>query len=74
MKRAITTAILLGFLAVSSGCVAVVGNRGQFGSSRQAVVVNDEVYVVNVCDGTVNRIDPHAIDTAPILVPDEDDD
>jgi|GEM_PF-2699676 len=74
MKRALTTACLFGIMAVSSGCVSVIGNRGQIGTARQAVVVNDEVYVVNVCDGSVKRIDPHAIDTAPILVPDEDDD
>ncbi|MHC5109068.1 MAG: kelch repeat-containing protein [Planctomycetota bacterium] len=69
MKRAITIACLLGILVVTSGCMAVVGNKGGSRTYRQAVVVNGEIYVVGLYSGTVEKIDPEAVETAPILAP-----
>ncbi len=60
------------------GCIAVIGNRGtaELGAHRQAVAMGDGIYVVNLADGSVSRIDQAAIETAETFVPhvDWDDD
>jgi hypothetical protein len=59
-------AIVLGAFALSStGCVWAAGNRTRIESSnRQAVVVDGEIYVVNVKSGAVWKVDQAKLETA----------
>ena len=67
MKRVTCMAVLAGILAISVGCVAVVGNKGSIRASDKRIVVMDkQVYVVDVDDGSVERIDPNSFADAPI--------
>lgn len=42
----------------SSGCVAVSAKNNRFGSAKQAVVVGDRIYIVNVENGSVSEARP----------------
>ena len=62
MRRAICLVLLAGLSLNHLGCVAVVGNKGPFSTcDKQAVVMNDEIYVVDLGDISVQKIDPEII-------------
>lgn len=74
MRRIVMTLILAGLVAAGSGCVAVVGNKGSLVTpSKRIVVIDRQVYVVDVYDGTVEKIDPSAFAGAEIVDPDDED-
>jgi len=58
-------------LTVSSGCVAVVKNKGPLGStcSRQAVTLDGVVYIVDVHTGEVCKVDGQAVKDAKGFTP-----
>ncbi len=75
MRRVTLALILAGFVAAGSGCVAVVGNRGSFSApTKRIVVIDKQVYVVDVYDGSVEKIDPDAFAGAAIVDPEDDED
>lgn len=74
MRRVALTLILTGLMAAGSGCVAVVGNKGSLlGPTKQIVVIDKQVYVVDVYDGSVEKIDPDAFADAAIVQPVDQD-
>ncbi len=75
MRRVALTLILAVLVAAGSGCVAVVGNRGSFSApTKRIVVIDKQVYVVDVYDGSVEKIDPNAFAGAEIVDPEDDED
>ncbi len=75
MRRVTLALILAGFVAAGSGCVAVVGNRGSFQApAKRVVVIDKQVYVVDVYDGSVEKIDPNAFADAAIVELEDDED
>ena len=75
MRRVALTLILAVLVAAGSGCVAVVGNKGSLvAPAKRVVVIDHQVYVVDVYDGSVEKIDPGAFAHAAIVEPDDDED
>ncbi len=75
MRRVALAMILAVLVAAGSGCVAVVGNRGSFSApTKRIVVIDKQVYVVDVYDGSVEKIDPNAFGVAEIVDPEDDED
>ncbi len=60
MRRISTLVMLAGMVALSSGCVVAMGNKGllKANSARQAVVMNGQIYVVDTKKMQVTRIEP----------------
>ncbi|MCH7993801.1 MAG: hypothetical protein IIB57_05075 [Planctomycetes bacterium] len=74
MRRVALTLILAVVVAAGSGCVAVVGNRGSFQApAKRVVVIDKQVYVVDVYDGSVKKIDPKAFAEAAIIQLEDED-
>ena len=57
-------AMVVGLVLLDFGCIGVFAGKGTHihGSCReQAVAMNGEIYVVDVCDNTVWKVDPNAV-------------
>ena len=75
MRRVALTLILAVLVAAGSGCVLVAGNKGSFQApTKRVVVIDKQVYVIDVYDGSVEKIDPNAFAGAAIVEPDEEED
>ncbi len=75
MRRVALTLILAVLVAAGSGCVAVVGNKDSFRApAKRVVVIDKQVYVVDVYDGSVEKIDPDAFADAAIVQPEDEED
>ncbi len=73
MRKAITGALLGLFLFVNSGCVVALGNKGPLQTTnRQAVAIEGEVYIVNLQDETVRKLDRETLTSAQIIGNDEE--
>lgn len=57
MVRALCVAMGLGILLLGSGCVAVSAKNNKLICDRHAVVVNDQVYVVDTASGKAYTVD-----------------
>lgn len=70
MMRRLTGVLLLAGLALSNvGCFAVVSSEKAVKvTGRQAVVMNDEIYIVDVDKGCVSKIDPHTVSNATVIM------
>ena len=70
MMRRFTGCILLAGLALSNvGCIAVISSKEAVKvTGRQAVVMNDEIYIVDVEEGCVSKIDPQAVSEATVIM------
>lgn len=74
MRRVALTLILAVLVASGTSCVAVVGNRGSFRApTKRVVVIDKQVYVVDVYDGSVEKIDPNAFAGAAIVELEDDE-
>lgn len=74
MKRVTCIVVLAGILVSNVGCAVVVGNKGSFRASDKRVIVKDgQVYVVDVYEGSVERIDPNEFADPPIVHPEDED-
>ena len=73
VKRFAATTLLLITMVISSGCVSVIGNRGEFSSAKRVVVIDDQIYVVDVYKGTVQRVDRNDVLNAPLFPVEEDE-
>ena len=71
MMRRLTGFLLLAGLALSNvGCFAVISSEKAVKvTGRQAVVMNDEIYIVDVDQGCVCKIDPQAVSNAAVITP-----
>ncbi len=68
MYRLTALVILAGIALANLGCIASVNYRGSLKiADRQAVVIDGDIYVVDLKKGDVSRIDPQAVAEAPIL-------
>ena len=57
--------LVVGLSFSNIGCIAAVGNRGALEvPSKQAVALNGEIYIVDLDDGSVCKVDPDAIASA----------
>lgn len=75
MRRVALTSILAVLAVAGTSCVAVVGNKGSFRApTKRVVVIDKQVYVIDVYDGSVEKIDPNAFGDAAIVDPEADDD
>ncbi len=57
MVRFLSVAFGLGLLLVGTGCVAVSAKNNRWVSEREAVVVGDQVYVINTKTGRAYTVD-----------------
>ena len=75
MMRRLTGFLLLVGLALSNvGCFAIVSSEKAVKvTGRQAVVMNDEIYIVDVDKGCVSKIDPQAVSNAAVITPAEEE-
>ena len=75
MMRRLTGFLLLAGLALSNvGCFAIVSSEKAVKvTGRQAVVMNDEIYIVDVDTGCVSKIDPQAVSNAAVITAAEEE-
>ena len=75
MMRRLTGFLLLAGLALSNvGCFAIVSSEKAVKvTGRQAVVMNDEIYIVDVDKGCVSKIDPQAVSNAAVITAAEEE-
>lgn len=72
MRRKFVLLGLLGALSCTGGCVVAMGNKGTLRPcDRQAVVVNDQVYIVDVRRGCVRKLDPSLVQEAAVVTQSE---
>jgi hypothetical protein len=70
MRRMLCVALLTAFALGEAGCVVALGNKTPISvkSPRQQVVaVEGEIYVVNVHDGSVWKVDRETLESAKPL-------
>ena len=68
MRRVTCCLSAMGLALVSTGCIAAVGNRDMAQvPGKQAVALDGEIYVVNLEDNTVCKVDRYAQGTADHL-------
>jgi len=69
MAKKLLSAILIGLTTAGMGCVAVLGNRipADCCASRQAIVVDGSVYIVDLHSGKVRKAAPATIEQAETI-------
>ena len=67
MKRFVGLILSLGVAVSSFGCIAAIGNRGELGCGRQAVVLDGEILIVDLEDGSARAAGPDAVAHADII-------
>ena len=70
MRRMLCIALLTVFALDETGCVVALGNKTPIrveSPKRQVVAVDGEIYVVNVHDGSVRKVDRATIENAKPL-------
>ena len=69
MKRLVGLILSLGVAISTAGCIAAIGNRGELGcGGRQAVVVDGEILIVDLEDGSARKAGTPAVAHADIIV------
>ena len=73
MRKLIGITSLIAFALSNVGCIAAIGNKGPVTTcaERQAVVIQDTIYIVDVDDGTVQKVDEHRLSSAGPFQPAE---
>ncbi len=68
MRKMFVVLVLWGALSCAGGCVVAMGNKGTLRShDRQAVVIHDQVYIVDVGRGSVRKLDPVLVQDAAVI-------
>ena len=69
MRRLAHVLLLAGVALANVGCLASISSeRTVRGSAKQAVVVENQIYIVDVHHGSVCRIAPEAVTNAMTVV------
>ena len=70
MRRMIGSALLVGLALSNVGCLAVISSKGPFkcgASDKQAVVIDGEIYLVDLRGYGVQKIDAEAVAEAETI-------
>lgn len=68
MRRMMGLLLVVGLSLSNIGCVAAVGNRHTIKPpSKQAVALHGEIYIVDLDDGSVCKIDRDAVEGATTI-------
>ncbi len=71
MRRLITSVAMVCVVLSATGCFSTTVSRNRFGTDRELIAVNDQVYVVDKSSGAVMTVD---VSSARPFVPDSDAD
>jgi len=73
MRKLISITSLIAFTLCNVGCIAAIGNKGPVVTcgERQAVVVQDTIYIVDIDEGTVQKVDEDTLSCAGPFQPAE---
>jgi len=67
MRRFVTLGVVMGISLLSTGCLAVVSSKTIRAKQRQAVVVDGEVYIVDLSGRRAVKVDPNIMASAEIV-------
>ncbi len=71
MKRFVMSVAMVCMVLGATGCVGTVVTKNRFGTDRELIAVNDQVYVVDKSTGEVMTVD---VSSAVPFVADSDSD
>jgi len=66
MRKVVILSVAIALTLIGTGCIAVV-KGGAIAQERQAVVLDGQVYIVDLSDQSVVKVDPDTMANAEIV-------
>ncbi len=67
MRRIVTLGAAIALTVINTGCLAVVSTKSLSSQQRQAVVLDGEVYIVDLSGKNVVKVDPATVANAEVV-------